>query len=31
MAMDWLSSLDLDSNIIKQFGQIIADISFKGA
>ncbi len=31
MAMDWLTSLDLDSNIIQHVGQIIADISFKGA
>lgn len=31
MAMAWLESLDLDSSIIQQVGQIIADISFKGA
>ena len=31
MAMDWLLSFDLDSNIIQHVGQIIADISFKGA
>ncbi|MGD0519592.1 MAG: HD domain-containing protein [Thermoguttaceae bacterium] len=31
MAMDWLTSLGLDSNIIQHVGQIIADISFKGA
>jgi uncharacterized protein len=31
MAMDWLTSLDLDSNIIQHVGQVIADISFKGA
>ena len=30
MAMDWLSSFDLDSNMIQHVGQIIADISFKG-
>jgi uncharacterized protein len=30
MAMDWLTSFDLDSNIIQHVGRIIADISFKG-
>jgi uncharacterized protein len=31
MAMDWLASLNLDFNIIQHVGQIITDISFKGA
>jgi uncharacterized protein len=30
-AMTWLTSLDVDSNIVQHVGQIIADISFKGA